>query len=90
MRPDQGWRNALKHARRVKRQGHAVGVRTTAREILDLRAVGEDICDGCGAVILPEVCGCGSDCRHHSWGDGHPFVPMGCNCYRDTGAGGGA
>lgn len=39
-------------------------------------------CGGCGQEIDPEVCGCGSSRQGHGWGDGHPFIPMGCDCMR--------
>lgn len=43
-------------------------------------------CPDCMALIDPETCGCGSGPDGHSaYTDGHPFVPMGCNCLRDTG-----
>lgn len=41
------------------------------------------VCDGCGREIDPETCGCGSARVGHSYElDGHPFIPMGCDCYR--------
>lgn len=39
-------------------------------------------CSGCGQEIDPDVCGCGSSRQGHGWGDGHSFIPMGCDCMR--------
>lgn len=39
-------------------------------------------CGGCGAEIDPSVCCCGSTGCSQMY-DGHPFVPMGCNCHRE-------
>lgn len=38
-------------------------------------------CEGCGAEIDPDCCGCG-DSREGHVSDTHGFVPMGCNCNR--------
>jgi hypothetical protein len=48
-------------------------------------AEGHEICTGCGQEIDPDCCGCGSgleDSEHGSWNYTHPFIPMGCDCYR--------
>lgn len=42
-----------------------------------------DVCPSCKADIDPDVCGCGIDLDHHRWEE-HPFVSLGCDCYRDT------
>lgn len=52
---------------------------------LDEQGDGRGMCGGCRREIDPETCGCGSEKRHHGVWDGHPFVPMGCDCYRDKG-----
>jgi hypothetical protein len=39
-------------------------------------------CDGCGKEIDPEICGCGDPINCHWSGDGHPPIPLGCDCYR--------
>lgn len=41
-------------------------------------------CSGCGNEIDPDCCGCGDSKESHSGWDGHPFVPMGCDCMRAT------
>lgn len=46
-----------------------------------------EICDGCGAEIDPDCCGCGDSREgHDSMWSGHSFVPMGCNCMREPSA----
>jgi hypothetical protein len=46
------------------------------------------ICHGCKKMIDPDCCHCGSgpvDSEHGSYGVEsytHPFIPMGCDCYR--------
>lgn len=46
----------------------------------------EVICKGCGKEVDPDCCGCGDDHRG-SYGDGgHPFIPLGCDCFRDKAA----
>lgn len=86
MRPSRDWRGALRVARHMVRRGIAVGVRVTARRIVALREHGEELCYGCGCETLPDVCGCGSARDDHGWGDGHPFVPIGCDCFRRAAA----
>lgn len=41
-------------------------------------------CDGCGQEIDPDCCGCGGSKEGHGnvMNEGHPFIPMGCDCYR--------
>jgi hypothetical protein len=39
------------------------------------------VCDGCDQEIDPDTCGCGSAKDGHQY-DGHPFIPMGCDCHR--------
>lgn len=41
-------------------------------------------CNGCGQKIDPETCQCGLPVKNHSPYEGHPVVPMGCNCYRNA------
>lgn len=82
MKTSQPWRDALKWSRLLCRLGVAVGVRVTARRVIKLREVDADLCEGCGAEIMPEVCCCGLEQPHDWWADNHPFVPMGCNCMR--------
>lgn len=84
MRTSKQWHDALKQARLMRRWGLRAGARVTARRIVALREVGEDLCVGCGNRILPDVCGCGSDLKGHGFDDGHPFVPMGCDCLRQV------
>lgn len=38
------------------------------------------VCPGCGNEIDPETCWCGEG--DHGYGDGGPFIPMGCECHR--------
>jgi hypothetical protein len=51
------------------------------------------ICPGCQQMIDPTTCHCGSgekDAEHGWYGYEaytHPFVPMGCDCYRDKSVG---
>ena len=42
------------------------------------------LCSGCNNLIDAEVCYCGTELKHHGdvWSEGHPFVPMGCDCLR--------
>lgn len=80
--PYKHWREALRVARRMVRRGVAVGVRVTARRIVALQERGEELCEDCGCETLPDVCCCGSTLDEHGWGNEHPFVPMGCDCYR--------
>lgn len=44
-------------------------------------------CAGCGNEIDPDWCGCGDSEQSHAnpLYAGHSFVPMGCDCLRDTG-----
>lgn len=42
------------------------------------------ICPGCHEECDPEMCWCGDYRKGHSGYDGHPFVPMGCNCIRNA------
>ena len=46
---------------------------------------GREVCSGCDQEIDPDCCGCGDSKQGHSAWGGHPFVPMGCHCYRDKG-----
>jgi len=48
-----------------------------------------EICPGCHQEIDPDCCGCGDSKEYHAsaYNAGHPFIPMGCDCYRDTGNG---
>lgn len=41
-------------------------------------------CDGCGKEIDPDCCGCGGSKEGHGnvINEGHPFIPMGCDCFR--------
>jgi len=39
------------------------------------------ICKGCGKEHDPDVCWCGTPLDQHTYEE-HPFVPMGCDCYR--------
>jgi len=41
-----------------------------------------EVCEGCGNLIDPNTCGCGSPIDHSSW-EGHQPVPMGCDCMRE-------
>lgn len=45
----------------------------------------EVLCRGCLQVIDPDTCGCGQNKKGHGnvFDEGHPFVPMGCNCLRE-------
>lgn len=43
---------------------------------------GREVCPGCGNEIDPDCCGCGDPREGHSLYAGHPFIPMGCDCYR--------
>jgi hypothetical protein len=67
---------------------------TTAGAVL-LRP-GDELCGGCGQSIDPTTCGCGGypdDSEHGSGGVDaytHPFIPMGCDCFRSRGPGIGA
>jgi hypothetical protein len=45
------------------------------------------ICPGCKNEIDPDVCGCGDSKENHTGWEGHPFIPMGCDCYRVSPAG---
>lgn len=42
-------------------------------------------CPGCGNELRePDLCYCGEvELAHNGW-TGHPFVPMGCDCLRNT------
>ena len=40
------------------------------------------LCPGCGNEIDPDWCCCGDSKDSHGYSSGHPFVPMGCDCYR--------
>ena len=40
----------------------------------------DEICKGCGQVIDPLVCWCGTPFVDHTYEE-HLFVPMRCNCY---------
>lgn len=41
------------------------------------------MCRGCKQEVDPNVCGCGGLAKDHDTAiDGHPFVPIGCDCYR--------
>lgn len=43
-----------------------------------------EACPHCKQEIDPEVCWCGEkQDAHQSYDNYHPFIPMGCNCYRD-------
>jgi hypothetical protein len=72
----------------VALEGYAL---PTQEDLSDLRAAlalydketARPVCDGCGREIDPETCGCGSARVGHIYEfDGHPFIPMGCDCYR--------
>jgi hypothetical protein len=39
-------------------------------------------CSGCGNEIDPDTCWCGDLKEGHERVMEHPFIPMGCNCYR--------
>lgn len=56
--------------------------RARLRQDLDM-ATGPH-CSCCGNPIDPDCCWCGSDHgpRHNFPGDGHDFIPMGCDCGR--------
>ena len=41
-------------------------------------------CPGCGQEIDPETCWCGDRMDAHFGWEGHPAVPMGCDCMRVT------
>jgi len=43
------------------------------------------VCEGCGQEIDPDCCGCGQSKESHAaaYDAGHPFIPMGCDCYRE-------
>lgn len=43
-----------------------------------------EVCPSCWSVIDREVCGCGVTLADHSPFTGHPFIPMGCDCYRES------
>ena len=47
-----------------------------------LKADGQKWCTGCEKVVSIDVCGCGTEERFHTIGDGHFFIPMGCDCHR--------
>lgn len=40
-------------------------------------------CAGCNQEIDPDCCGCGEPRQQHGVCDGHPFIPMGCDCHRE-------
>jgi hypothetical protein len=37
-------------------------------------------CPGCGNIIDPDCCWCGSPVENHGYHDNHSAVPMGCRC----------
>ena len=41
-------------------------------------------CEGCKKEIDPDVCGCGESEANHGYHSGHSFIPMGCDCYRES------
>jgi hypothetical protein len=43
------------------------------------------VCPGCCKEIDPTTCGCGGSREFHGspMDEGHYFIPMGCDCYRD-------
>lgn len=43
------------------------------------------ICSGCNQQINEKLCWCGIDIEYHdsSYIEGHSFIPIGCDCYRD-------
>ena len=40
-------------------------------------------CEQCGQEIDPDTCVCGLSKDEHGLEE-HPFIPMGCNCYRSS------
>ena len=44
------------------------------------------MCNGCKKEIDPDCCWCGDGPDTHNWDSGHPFIPYGCDCHRDTGS----
>lgn len=40
-------------------------------------------CEQCGQEIDPDTCACGLSKSEHGLEE-HPFIPMGCNCYRSS------
>ena len=45
----------------------------------------EDWCAWCHSEVDRSVCWCGEDEKQHGLGGAeHTFVPMGCNCMRDS------
>lgn len=45
------------------------------------------LCKGCGKYVDPDICGCGDWIKNHqnAIDAGHPPIPAGCDCYRNTG-----
>lgn len=42
-----------------------------------------EMCPGCKEEVDAEVCYCGVDLKSHdAWEEGHNFVAMGCQCWR--------
>lgn len=46
-----------------------------------------EVCGGCKREVTPDLCHCGETRTMHP--PDHQFVPMGCDCYRDSDVGGG-
>jgi len=40
-------------------------------------------CAACRQEIDDEVCWCGDYIEGHGYDQGHPAIPMGCDCYRE-------
>jgi hypothetical protein len=73
---------ALRDAKRIPGMPENDRDATLANAAIDAVLSGHEICPGCRAEVDPETCGCGSSRDGHGQGDGHDFVPMGCNCLR--------
>ncbi len=81
-------RSKFDHAFELLRAMDSEGMETLYAEHfgyrLEVRHAPAKKCGGCGQVIDPDCCGCGTSREYHGspMDEGHGFIPTGCDCSR--------